>query len=101
MGEIIMQEKAKLKRFLQAAPEFPGFFRAKPGGDKNLHLLDVSLSHGGTKILDNVDITFAYGYNYALIGENGCGKTTFLKYLSSREIPIPDNISIFHVEQEI
>ena len=39
---------------------------------------------------------------YGLVGENGCGKTTFLRYLSSKELPgIPEAASVYHVEQEI
>jgi hypothetical protein len=37
-----------------------------------------------------------------LIGRNGSGKTTFLKYLAAKQIPgIPWYIQILHISQEI
>lgn len=38
---------------------------------------------------------------YGLIGENGCGKTTFLKALAHREIPIPEHVDIYHLNGEV
>lgn len=43
-----------------------------------------------------------YGHKYGLIGRNGVGKTTFLKYLASKSIPgIPWYLQILHIEQEV
>lgn len=36
-----------------------------------------------------------------MIGENGCGKTTFLKALAAREIPIPEHVDIYHLNGEV
>ena len=33
-------------------------------------------------------------------GSNGSGKSTFLTSLASRELPIPDHIDIFHLDEE-
>lgn len=40
---------------------------------------DLSVSLGGTRVLSNVDITFARGSIHALLGPNGAGKTTVFK----------------------
>ena len=42
----------------------------------------VSLHFGRQKLFSNVNITFARGNCYGLIGANGSGKSTFLKILS-------------------
>jgi len=41
-----------------------------------------------------------YGRRYGLIGRNGSGKSTFLECLAAREVPIPDQIDIFHLSEE-
>jgi ATPase subunit of ABC transporter with duplicated ATPase domains len=43
---------------------------------------DVSLSFGGRKLFDEVNIKFTPGNCYGLIGANGAGKSTFIKILS-------------------
>ena len=43
---------------------------------------DVSLSFGGRKLFDEVNIKFNAGNCYGLIGANGAGKSTFIKILS-------------------
>ena len=37
---------------------------------------------------------------YGLIGQNGSGKTTFLKCIATRQIPIPDFIDIWYLDKE-
>ena len=43
---------------------------------------NVSLSFGGRKLFDDVNIKFTPGNCYGLIGANGAGKSTFIKILS-------------------
>lgn len=43
---------------------------------------NVSLSFGGKKLFEDVNVKFTPGNCYGLIGANGAGKTTFLKILS-------------------
>lgn len=47
-----------------------------------LTVQNVSLSFGGRKLFDDVNIKFTPGNCYGLIGANGAGKSTFLKILS-------------------
>lgn len=58
-------------------------FSAKKYGDLDmLTVQNVSLSFGGRKLFDDVNIKFTPGNCYGLIGANGAGKSTFLKILS-------------------
>ena len=57
------------------------------------------LSHGQELIKDTT-IEFTIGRRYGLIGFNGAGKSTFLKCLAAREVPIPAHIDIFLLEEE-
>jgi ATP-binding cassette subfamily F protein 2 len=50
-------------------------------------------------ILDT-SIELNQGARYGLIGSNGSGKSSFLKCLAAREVPIPSHIDIFLLERE-
>lgn len=41
------------------------------------------------------------GRRYGLIGPNGRGKTTLLKYIATRRMPVPDGVSVFMLDQEV
>ena len=45
-----------------------------------LQVSDVSLRFGDRKLFEDVNIKFTDGNCYGLIGANGAGKSTFLKY---------------------
>ena len=46
-------------------------------------------------------LTLAYGRRYGIIGRNGVGKSTLLRHIAMRDVPIPPHITILFVEQEI
>jgi ATP-binding cassette, subfamily F, member 3 len=71
------------------------------GKTKDIKVDNVDVSIGGTRILTDTNFTLAYGHRYGLVGHNGVGKSTLLRALSRRELPIPPHISILHVEQEV
>ena len=55
---------------------------------------DLSLTFGSRILFENVNIKFAPGNCYGLIGANGAGKSTFLKLLSGEVEPSTGTISI-------
>lgn len=54
-------------------------------GGKILELLNVSKNYGEEKILDSFYFDFEKGERIGIIGENGVGKSTFLKILTGEE----------------
>ena len=68
---------------------------------KDIKIDNVDVSIAGKRILSDTSLTLAYGRRYGLVGNNGIGKTTLLRALSRRELPIPTSNSILHVEQEV
>ncbi len=54
---------------------------------------DLSLSFQGSKLFDDVNLTFTDGNCYGVIGANGAGKSTFLKVLSGAIEPDTGNVS--------
>lgn len=71
------------------------------GKSKDIKIDNIDVSIGGQRILTDTTLTLAYGHRYGLVGNNGIGKSTLLRALSRREVPIPTHISILHVEQEV
>lgn len=55
---------------------------------------NVSLSFGGRKLFDDVNIRFTPGNCYGLIGANGAGKSTFVKILAGDLEPNSGNIEL-------
>ncbi|ORY61220.1 ABC transporter [Pseudomassariella vexata] len=68
---------------------------------KDIKIDNIDVAIGGLRILTDTNLTLAYGRRYGLVGNNGVGKSTLLRALSRREVPIPTHISILHVEQEL
>lgn len=72
------------------------------GKSKDVKLDSFDLHVGnGVRILSDASLTLAFGHKYGLVGANGIGKSTLLKALSRRELPVPTHISILYVEQEV
>jgi len=59
-----------------------------------------SLNAWGRELIKDTSIEFTIGRRYGLIGSNGSGKSTFLRCLAHREVPIPEHIDIFFLEEE-
>lgn len=74
---------------------------AAKGKNKDIHLPNIDVSFGSNRILSNAELTLAHGRRYGLIGRNGVGKSTLLRHMAMRELPIPTNVSILYVEQEV
>ncbi|EIW86252.1 hypothetical protein CONPUDRAFT_114395 [Coniophora puteana RWD-64-598 SS2] len=68
---------------------------------KDIHLPSIDVNFGSNRILSGASLTLAYGRRYGLIGRNGVGKSTLLRHVAFREVPIPAHITILFVEQEI
>ncbi|KAJ3544853.1 hypothetical protein NM688_g5695 [Phlebia brevispora] len=74
---------------------------ASKNKSKDIHLPTIDVNFGSLRILSGASLTLAYGRRYGLIGRNGVGKSTLLRHIAMREVPIPSHISILFVEQEV
>ena len=52
-----------------------------------LSLRNISKHYPGVQALDNVSIDFMEGEVHCLVGENGAGKSTFIKMISGADQP--------------
>lgn len=55
---------------------------------------NLSLSFGGRKLFDEVNVKFVPGNCYGLIGANGAGKSTLLKILAGEISPSTGSVSV-------
>ncbi|ORY47221.1 P-loop containing nucleoside triphosphate hydrolase protein [Rhizoclosmatium globosum] len=67
---------------------------------RDIKVEGYSLMYYSQILIQESTLEFNYGRRYGLLGPNGCGKSTFLKSLASREIPIPEHIDIYLLNQE-
>ncbi|KAI0757607.1 P-loop containing nucleoside triphosphate hydrolase protein [Daedaleopsis nitida] len=74
---------------------------ASKNKSKDIHLTNIDVNFGSNRILSGASLTLAYGRRYGLIGRNGVGKSTLLRHIALRDVPIPPHITILFVEQEI
>lgn len=66
---------------------------------RDIKLNAVSLLFHGKVLIQDSTLELNYGRRYGLLGENGCGKSTFLKALATREYPIPEHIDIYLLDE--
>ncbi|KAM7185965.1 protein GCN20 [Rhypophila sp. PSN 637] len=102
-------EASRLLNQAESAESYEEFYMAvnplqlgaQASKSKDIKIDNTDVSIGGLRILTDTTLTLSYGHRYGLVGNNGVGKSTLLRALSRREVPIPTHISILHVEQEI
>ncbi|KAJ8629465.1 hypothetical protein MRB53_022788 [Persea americana] len=68
---------------------------------KDITVESFSVSARGNELLKNTSVKISHGKRYGLVGPNGKGKSTLLKLLAWRKIPVPKNIDVLLVEQEV
>ncbi|VDC00237.1 unnamed protein product [Peniophora sp. CBMAI 1063] len=68
---------------------------------KDIHLPSIDISFCSNRILSGASLTLAHGCRYGFIGRNGVGKSTLLRHIAMRDVPILAHITILFVEQEV
>ncbi|GMI51273.1 hypothetical protein TeGR_g2074 [Tetraparma gracilis] len=68
--------------------------------DKDINVQDVAITFHGKALVEDTEIVINYGNRYGFIGNNGCGKSTIMKAIAARAIPIPDNLDIYFLNSE-
>ncbi|KAK7203596.1 ATP-binding cassette protein [Myxozyma melibiosi] len=62
---------------------------------RDVKITSCSLLYHGKVLIQDSTLELNYGRRYGLLGENGCGKSTFLRAIAAREYPIPEQIDIY------
>lgn len=78
-----------------------GFRRPEVRQPRHLTLQPINVNIGPLTLIENASLTVSPGNRYGLVGRNGLGKTTLMKFINSSLVRgIPDDLLIIHVEQE-
>eukprot|EP01130_Rhizamoeba_saxonica_P015662 TRINITY_DN7075_c0_g1_i2.p1 TRINITY_DN7075_c0_g1~~TRINITY_DN7075_c0_g1_i2.p1 ORF type:complete len:661 (+),score=207.90 TRINITY_DN7075_c0_g1_i2:81-1985(+) len=78
-----------------------GSVAAADDRSKDIHLEGFTLAYESHVLLKDADLHIIHRRKYGVIGPNGCGKSTLMRHIAERHLPVPANIDILHVEQEI
>ena len=75
-------------------------------GDSTLSATDIKVHNmtiraKGKILLENTTLTIAAGRRYGLVGPNGKGKSTVMRMIARRQVPVPENLDVLLVEQEV
>ncbi|KAL6541525.1 ABC transporter F member 4 [Orobanche gracilis] len=68
---------------------------------KDITIDNFSVSVRGKELLKSASVKISHGKRYGLVGPNGMGKSSLLKLLAWRKLPVPKNIDVLLVEQEV
>lgn len=68
---------------------------------RDINVTNVTMQHKGAILLEGTNVVLNHGNRYGLVGRNGCGKSSFMKCLGARALPIPNSIDIFFLKEEI
>lgn len=69
-------------------------------GSKDIVFNKVSVTVNGKVLFVDASIKLSAGSRYGLMGPNGRGKSTILRLLYSRELPVSEKLDVLLVEQE-
>jgi len=101
MAELAPKKQGKKKggEFQNIMSEATG--KSKGGSEFTIKTGNFSLGFKGQSLLEDTELTLAFGRRYGLVGINGSGKSTLLRHIATRQIKgIPEGLKILHVEQE-
>lgn len=68
---------------------------------RDIKIDGFSVTYHGSEMLKDTKLELSVGNRYALIGANGCGKSTMFAAIAGREVPIQEHIDIFHLTREM
>ena len=77
-----------------AWPQAAGPLQARVAATPILDIQDLHLQRGDTPILDGLNWRIERGEHWAVLGPNGCGKTTLLAALTGYKFPTRGDIQI-------
>lgn len=64
-----------------------------------LQVHSLSVRAKGKLLLENTQLSVTAGRRYGLVGPNGKGKSTLLRLIARRQIPVPEGLDVLLVEQ--
>ena len=72
-----------------------------PCSATDIKVQNLTIRAKGKVLLDSTTLTVTAGRRYGLAGPNGKGKSTLLRMIARRQVPVPEGLDVLLVEQEI
>lgn len=100
--------KVSMKDLGEALPDKPaetddisatGVLHSLPTA-RDIKIGSFSINYHSKMLVEDTLIELTVGRRYGLIGRNACGKSTFLKTLAQRLVPIPAHLDIYLLAEE-
>ncbi|CAG9461390.1 unnamed protein product [Pedinophyceae sp. YPF-701] len=88
-------------RVFDVSYEATGMTEEQLANATDIKVSKLTIRAKGKLLLEDTALTIANGRRYGLVGPNGQGKSTLLKMIAKRSIPVPASIDVLMVEQEI
>ncbi|KAJ2136061.1 ABC transporter ATP-binding protein arb1, partial [Coemansia sp. RSA 1935] len=67
---------------------------------RDIHMDSYTLSFHGRMLIENARVELNYGNRYGLLGDNGCGKSTFLRSIAEGDIELPPHMDTYLLSEE-
>jgi len=67
---------------------------------RDINVDGVTVTFHGKPLIEDTSLVINYGNRYGFIGSNGSGKSTVMKAIAARAIPIPEAIDIYFLDSE-
>ncbi|KAJ1876713.1 ABC transporter ATP-binding protein arb1 [Coemansia sp. RSA 1722] len=67
---------------------------------RDIHIDSYTLSFHGRMLIENARVELNYGNRYGLLGDNGCGKSTFLRSIAEGDIELPPHMDTHLLSEE-
>ena len=67
---------------------------------RDVKIQSFSISLFGKQLFEDQTLELTYGHRYGLVAQNGSGKSTTLKCIAMRQVPIPDFIDVWYLDKE-
>ncbi|KAJ1864673.1 ABC transporter ATP-binding protein arb1 [Coemansia sp. RSA 2703] len=100
-GKTLEKSMSELKLEAKRATDrsATGVLTSNPLG-RDIHIDSYSLSFHGRVLIENARVELNYGNRYGLLGDNGCGKSTFLRSIAEGDIELPPHMDTHLLSEE-
>lgn len=67
----------------------------------SIHIHALSVTYYGAVLIEDTTLELNQKHRYGIIGPNGCGKSTLMATIGTRQVPIPETLDIFYLDHEM
>lgn len=99
--EIIATEEPEEKKSVFTTPYTGSGTLLSLPNSRDIKIDKFSVSLHGIELVKDTLLELNHGRRYGFIGLNGTGKSTMMRILGERQVPIPEHIDIFYLSGEV